>query len=133
MSEDTKTSQKIRVDKWLWAARFFKTRTIAADAVNGGKVHINGQRVKSSRPIQVGDQLEITRGQIHSVVDVTALNDKRGPAKEAQKLYVETRDSIDERELKSQQRKLLNASMPKSLGKPDKHQRREIRKVSGKH
>jgi ribosome-associated heat shock protein Hsp15 len=133
MPEDTKIPQKIRIDRWLWAARFFKTRAIAADAVNGGKVHINGQRVKSSRHVQAGDQLEITRGQIHSIVDVTALNNKRGPAKEAQKLYMETQESIDERELKSQQRKLLNASMPKSLGKPDKHQRREIRKVSGKH
>lgn len=124
--------EKLRIDKWLWAARFFKTRAIAADAVNGGKVHINGQRVKSSRLVQVGDRLEITRGQIHSVVDVTAISDKRGPAKVAQTLYEETPESIEVRELKSQQRKLLNASMPKSQGKPDKHQRREIRKVSGK-
>lgn len=124
--------QKLRVDKWLWAARFFKTRAIAADAVNGGKVHVNGQRVKSSRPIQIGDRLEITRGQIHSVVDITELSDKRGPAIEAQALYQETSESIELRQLKSQQRKLLNASMPKSQGKPDKHQRREIRKVSGK-
>jgi len=125
-------TEKLRIDKWLWAARFFKTRAIAADAVNGGKVHINGQRVKSSRFVQVGDRLEITRGQIHSVIDVIALSDKRGPAKVAQTLYQETPESIEARELKSQQRKLLNASMPKSQGKPDKHQRREIRKVSGK-
>ena len=125
-------TEKLRIDKWLWAARFFKTRAIAADAVNGGKVHINGQRVKSSRFVQIGDRLEITRGQIHSVIDVIALSDKRGPAKVAQTLYQETPESIEVRGLKSQQRKLLNASMPKSQGKPDKHQRREIRKVSGK-
>ena len=63
-------TEKLRIDKWLWAARFFKTRALASKAVDGGKVHVNGQRVKSSRPIQVGDRLEITRGQIHSVVDV---------------------------------------------------------------
>ncbi|MGH1538018.1 MAG: RNA-binding S4 domain-containing protein [Gammaproteobacteria bacterium] len=125
-------SEKIRVDKWLWAARFFKTRAAAADAVNGGKVHVNGQRVKSSRPIQQGDQLEVTRGQIQSVVDVLLLSDKRGPAKVAQNLYKETTESIEQRELKSQQRKLLNASMPKSQGKPNKHQRRKIREASGK-
>lgn len=124
--------QKLRVDKWLWSARFFKTRAAAAVAVNGGKVHVNGQRVKSSRPVQVGDRLKITRGQIHSVVDVIALGDKRGPAKVAQNLYEETAESIEQREHKSQQRKLLNAAMPKSQGKPDKHQRLEIRKVSGK-
>ncbi|QMU62571.1 MAG: RNA-binding protein [Gammaproteobacteria bacterium] len=133
MPEDKNIPQKVRVDKWLWAARFFKTRAIAADAVNGGKVHVNDQRVKSSRPVQAGDQLEITRGQIHSVVKIVALNDKRGPAKAAQLLYEETPQSIQERELRTEQRKLLNASMPKSHGKPDKHQRREIRKVSGKH
>ena len=126
-------AEKIRVDKWLWAARFFKTRAAAATAVNGGKVHVNGQRVKSSRPIQTGDQLEITRGQVQAVVDVMELSDKRGPAKVAQTLYEETTESIKQRELKSQQRKLLNASMPRSQGKPDKHQRRELRKVSGKH
>jgi ribosome-associated heat shock protein Hsp15 len=125
-------SEKLRVDKWLWAARFFKTRGVAAEAVNGGKVHVNGQRVKSSRPIQAGDRLEITRGQIHSVIEVLDISEKRGPAKQAQTLYEETPESIKERELKTQQRKLLNASMPKSEGKPSKHQRREIRKVSGK-
>ena len=125
-------AEKIRIDKWLWVARFFKTRATAATAVNGGKVHVNGQRVKSSRPIQTGDQLVITRGQVQAVVEVVKLSDKRGPAKLAQDLYQETSESITKRELKSQQRKLLNASMPRSQGKPDKHQRRKIRKVSGK-
>lgn len=125
-------TEKLRVDKWLWAARFFKTRATAATAVNGGKVHVNGQRVKSSRPIQVGDRLDITRGQVQAVIDVLELSEKRGPAKLAAGLYEETPESIAQRELKSQQRKMLNASMPLSQGKPNKHQRREIRKVSGK-
>ena len=124
--------QKIRIDKWLWAARFFKTRALASKAVDGGKVHVNGQRVKSSRPIQIGDQLEITRSQIHNVVDVLVLSEKRGPAKFAQQLYVETPESIQQREIHSQQRKILNASLPRSKGKPNKHQRKQIRKASGK-
>ena len=126
-------AEKIRIDKWLWAARFFKTRAVASKAVDGGKVHVNGQRVKSSRLIHTGDRLEITRGQVQSIIDVVELSEKRGPAKVAQNLYQETLESIESRELKSQQRKLLNASMPRSQGKPDKHQRRELRKVSGKH
>ncbi len=125
-------AKKIRVDKWLWAARFFKTRATAATAVNGGKVHVNGQRVKSSRLILIGDRLEITCGQVQAVVHVTGLSDKRAPAKLAQNLYLETPESIELREIKSQQRKLLNAGTPRSQGKPDKHQRRQIRKVSGK-
>ena len=87
--------QKIRVDKWLWAARFFKTRAAAADAVNGGKVHVNKQRVKSSRPIRIGDRLEITRGHIQSVVDITALSDKRSPAKLAQALLKNEKLSLN--------------------------------------
>ncbi len=126
------TMNKVRIDKWLWAARFYKTRALASKAVDGGKVHVNGQRAKASRPLQIGERLEITRGHIYSVVDVLALSEKRGPAKEAQQLYEETAESIQQREVQSSQRKLLNASMPRSQGKPNKHQRREIRKVSGK-
>lgn len=126
------TEEKVRIDKWLWAARFFKTRNSAANAVHGGKVHVNGQRVKSSRSIQIGDKLEITRGQNQAVVEIEALSEKRGPAKEAQKLYKESLESIEKRELKIQQQKLLNASVPQTKRKPDKRQRRQIRKVSGK-
>lgn len=132
MSENKKIPKNMRIDKWLWAARFFKTRTAAADSVNGGKVHVNGQRVKPSRFVQLGDRLNITRGHIYTVVNIVELSNKRGPSKEAQNLYQETPLSIEEQKTKSQQRKLLNASIPKSKGKPDKHQRREIRKVIGK-
>ena len=124
--------EKVRIDKWLWAARFFKTRNSAANAVHGGKVHVNGQRVKPSRSIQIGDKLEIKRGQYQAVVEIEALSEKRGPAKEAQKLYKESLKSIEKRELKIQQQKLLNANMPQTKRKPDKRQRRQIRKVSGK-
>ena len=124
--------QKLRIDKWLCAARFFKTRTLAANACNGGKVHVNTQRVKSARAIQIGDELEITRNQFQIIVNVKALSEKRGPAKDAQLLYEETRQSIEAREIKQQQRKLLDASMPTSRGKPNKHQRKKIRQASGK-
>ena len=124
--------EKLRIDKWLWAARFFKTRALASKAVDGGHVHVNGQRVKASRPIQIGDELAINRSQTLSVVRVKELSEKRGPAKHAQLLFEETEESIQKRELQSQQRKLLNASMPRSQGKPDKHQRRQIRRASGK-
>lgn len=132
MPELGKAMEKLRIDKWLWAARFFKTRALASKAVDGGHVHVNGQRVKASRPVQVGDELAIKRSQTQSVVVIKELNEIRGPAKQAQQLYEETEESIQKRELQSQQRKLLNTSMPRSQGKPDKHQRREIRKVSGK-
>ena len=124
--------EKLRIDKWLWAARFFKTRALASKAVDGGHVHVNGQRVKASRPIQIGDELAIKRSQTLSVVVIKELSEKRGPAKQAQLLFEETEESIQKRELQSQQRKLLNASMPRSQGKPDKHQRRQIRRASGK-
>ncbi len=124
--------QKIRVDKWLWAARFFKSRTLASDAVNGGKIHVNGQRARPSRPVQIGDRLEITRGQHRATIVIRALDEKRGSAKVAQTLYEETQASTAQRELDIQQRRLLNAGMPQSKGRPDKLQRRQLRKASGK-
>ncbi len=124
--------EKIRIDKWLWAARFFKTRALASNAVNGGKVHANGKRVKSSRSVCVGDKLEISRSHSHVTVMVKALSEKRGPAKQAQMLYEETSESIEKRELNAQQRKLLNAGLPQTKTRPDKRQRRQLRKVSGK-
>ena len=126
------SEKKIRIDKWLWAARFFKTRSMAASAVNGGKVHVNGCRVKSSKLVQIEDKLEITRNQLHTVITVLVISDKRGPASQAQLLYRETPESIQKRELFSQQRKLLNAGTPVSKGKPDKHQRKKLRQASGK-
>ena len=126
------TAAKTRIDKWLWAARFFKTRSLAADAVNGGKVHVNGQRVKSSKLICIEDQLDITRGPMQSTITIKELSEKRGSAKVAQTLYEETQESIKKRQFIVGQRKLLNAGVPQTKGKPDKRQRRQIRKVSGK-
>lgn len=116
----------VRLDKWLWAARFFKTRSLASEAVKGGKVHVNGSRVKPSRPLQVGDRLEITRGEVHQTVIVQGLSDRRGPATVAAELYEETADSIARREREREERRALAAGMPRMEKRPDKKNRRHI-------
>jgi len=122
MSEETQQ----RLDKWLWAARFFKTRTLAAEAISGGKVHLNGDRVKPSRNVKAGDQLQITRGQFEFNLTVAALNKNRRPAVEAQALYKEDDESIEKRKALAQTLKILNANMPHTEKRPSKKQRRQI-------
>ena len=117
---------KQRLDKWLWASRFFKTRALAAEAANGGKVHLNGDRVKAGRAIKAGDCLIITKGQFEYDVIVKGLNNKRRPAKEAQLLYEEKEESIKNREKKSEEIKALNAQIPFSEKRPSKKDRRQI-------
>ena len=124
MSTD-ETPEKFRIDKWLCAARFFKTRSLAADAVECGHVHVNEARVKPAKPVAVGDMLDIHIGQRRYVVEVLALSNRRGPASEAQKLYRETDESRQRREAIIAQ---LNAE-PQSFrfrGRPTKRDRREI-------
>lgn len=119
---------EIRIDKWLWAARFFKTRGLAADAVNGGKVHVNGQRCKPSKDIKVGDWVAVTKQQYTWNIQVTDLNKQRRPAKEAVLLYHEDEASADKRhqqiELQKQQQALLHPSERER--RPNKKQRRQI-------
>jgi len=121
-------SASIRIDKWLWAARFFKTRSLAADAVNGGKVHVNGQRCKPGKDIKVGDWITITKDQYSWNIQVTDLNKQRRPAKEAVLLYDEDDTSAAKRqqqiELQKQQKALLHPSERER--KPNKKQRRQI-------
>lgn len=121
-----------RLDKWLWAARFFKTRSLASQAVSGGKVQVNAQRVKPSRSVKVGDELSIVRGQQHMTVIVRALSERRGPAPIAQGLYAETEQSRERRESEAEQRRILNSTLPRTAGRPDKHQRHSIRRLKGK-
>lgn len=123
---------KTRLDKWLWAARFFKTRALASGAVSGGKVQLAGQRVKSSRPVKIGDCFEIVRGVERFEVIVEQLGDKRGSAQIAQLLYCETDASKVLREHQSEQRKLAALARPKSDHKPNKQERRKIRSFTGK-
>ena len=116
----------MRIDKWLWAARFFKTRSIAKNAIEGGKVHHNGERVKVSREVRVGMELAIQQGIEKKSVVVKALSDVRGPAPVAQLLYEETEVSIARRELLASQRKLHNLARPEH--RPSKKDRRDIGK-----
>lgn len=121
--------KKVRIDKWLWAARFFKTRAVASQAVVGGHVHINGERVKPSRPVRSGDELRIIRGNDEFVVTVVALHDRRGPASLAQTLYDETTASVQARQKAHEQRKLMAAIRPVDpIRRPGKRDRRLIRR-----
>ena len=122
---------KVRLDKWLWASRFFKTRKDSVDAINGGKVHLNGARVKPSRNVQIDDCLEITRNNEKYVITVTGLNDKRRPAKEAQLLYNEDEKSIEARETEREIRRINNASVAMPTTKPNKKQRRQMDRFKG--
>ncbi len=119
--------EKVRVDKWLWAARFFKTRSLASKAVKGGHIHVNGVRVKPSRTIMAGERLKIQRGPEELTVDVLALSSRRGPAKIAQTLYLETENSRVRREAAREQRRLIRAPAAKPHRRPDKRERRKIR------
>lgn len=128
MAED-----RVRIDKWLWAARFFKTRSMAAQAVTGGKVHVNGARIKPARMVQPGEVLRIRRGELEFIVIVQAVSDKRRPAKEAQLLYAETEESIRQRENTREQKRLEAADrMYGPMKRPDKRERRKIRKFTRK-
>lgn len=118
--------ETIRIDKWLWAARFFKTRSIAKAAIEGGKVYHNGERVKVSKEIRVGTELTIQQGFDKKTVLVKALSGVRGPAPVAQQLYEETEVSIARRELIATQRKLHNLARPDH--RPSKKDRRDISK-----
>ncbi|MEE9326998.1 MAG: S4 domain-containing protein [Cocleimonas sp.] len=124
--------ESVRLDKWLWAARFFKTRKNASEAISGGKVHLNGVRVKPSRAVKLNDILNITRDSFKYDITVLGLNDKRRPAKEAQLLYTENEDSIRRRELERELRKLNSASVQQSDKKPNKKERRQIDKWRGR-
>ncbi len=115
-----------RLDKWLWAARFFKTRSLAQKAIEGGKVHLNGSRTKPGHNIQEGAMLEIRTGLDTHEVEVLALADKRGPASVARTLYRETEESKTRREREALERKAAALSEPQREGKPDRYQRRRI-------
>ncbi len=114
-----------RVDKWLWAARLLKTRTLAAEAVAGGRVQVNGQRVKPSKEVRAGDELEVTIGQLRRTVIVRGTAPRRGPASEAALLYDETPESIEARERAAAERRM--ARPPVAEGpRPTKRDRRRL-------
>jgi ribosome-associated heat shock protein Hsp15 len=119
---------KVRLDKWLWAARMFKTRALASEAVQGGRVHVNGQRAKPSREVRLGDTIELTRpGHSPMVIVARGLSDRRGPASEAQALYDETPESVEARERDRLMRKMAPPPPGAELGaRPTKRDRRRF-------
>jgi ribosome-associated heat shock protein Hsp15 len=120
--------ESVRIDKWLWAARFYKTRSLATTAVNGGKIHLNGARIKPSRAVKQGDTLHIQRGPYASEITILDLAEKRGPAKVAQALYKESEESMQKRnDLAAQQRFERSSSGPEH--RPDKRGRRQLRRL----
>jgi ribosome-associated heat shock protein Hsp15 len=116
----------VRIDRWLWAARFFKTRSLAKAAVEGGKVHLENSRVKPSKEVQVGQRLEIRRGDTVQVVIIETLSEQRGSATIAQTLYTETPESIEQREVRKSVRRMERAGLNIPSSKPDKKDRRAL-------
>ena len=121
----TNQEQKVRLDKWLWAARFFKTRGVAKQAIEGGKVHYEGQRTKCSRIVEIGATLVIRQGFDEKTVVIVAISDQRRGAPEAQALYRETEDSIKLREASAAQRKVMRGNVGPDH-RPNKKDRRKI-------
>ncbi|NKJ19812.1 RNA-binding S4 domain-containing protein [Dyella sp. SG609] len=117
----------VRVDVWLWAARLFKTRSLAKQAIDGGKIDVNDAGCKPAKTLHAGDRLRISRGEERLEVEVLALSEKRGPAPAAQALYRETEASAAAREQAREQRRLVGAAGP--LRRPDKQERRELRRL----
>ncbi len=125
MSKERLALSKLRLDKWLWASRFFKTRRLASEAILGGKVHINGQRVKPSKEVQTGDSLSISKNGYHWDITVLGLNSQRRSASEAALLYIESEESKKRRLDLTAFNKDMYASAPQSE-RPNKKQRRQI-------
>ncbi|MBP2195490.1 ribosome-associated heat shock protein Hsp15 [Pantoea cypripedii] len=123
-----KDSAGVRLDKWLWAARFYKTRAIAREMVEGGKVHYNHQRSKPSKLVELEAELTLRQGNDERTVIITAISDQRRPATEAQALYAETAASIEKREKLALARKMNALSMPHPDRRPDKKERRDLMK-----
>jgi ribosome-associated heat shock protein Hsp15 len=123
----------VRLDKWLWAARFFKTRSLAAEAVNGGKIQLNGHRAKRAKQVRPGDEVRIRKGLFEQSVVVRGLAEKRGPAKVAQTLYEETTESLHQRETLAIQLKSAPETSFRTKGRPTKRERRDIDRFKRGH
>lgn len=126
MKDKASQDDGVRLDKWLWAARFYKTRAVARDMIEGGKVHYNGQRTKPSKLVELEAELRLRQGNDERTVIVLALNSQRRGATEAQQLYRETDESIEKREKVAQARKMNALTMPHPERRPDKKERRDL-------
>ncbi len=129
-TRDNTTVATVRIDKWLWAARFYKTRSLASEAIKGGKVSVNGQRCKPSRELDIGDQLVLRQGYEEKTVVVLALSGQRGPASVAQQLYRETPESFERRDKEKELRRLVAVQRPLGEGRPTKRSRRQIHRFT---
>ena len=127
MNSDETT--RVRLDKWLWAARFFKTRALAVDAIDGGKVEVNGERAKRAKQLQAGDSVRIRIGPYHHLITVLALSERRGPASVAATLYEENAAGRKAREALQLQMKAAQSASGYTPGRPTKKDRRDIEKV----
>jgi ribosome-associated heat shock protein Hsp15 len=123
------SEERVRIDKWLWAARFFKTRALAAEAIDGGKVEVNSDRAKRARAVHVGDRIRIRLGPYEHQVTVTGISERRGNATLAASLYTEDSESKAARERLAEQHRLARTAFDFGEGKPSKQQRREIRRL----
>jgi ribosome-associated heat shock protein Hsp15 len=121
-------SESVRLDKWLWAARFFKTRALAKKAIEGGKVNYDGARVKTSKQVELGAIIRVPQGWDIYEVEVISLSDQRRGAPEARTLYAETDESVQRRTKEAEARRLTNEVMQHPLKRPDKKQRRDIQR-----
>lgn len=121
----------VRIDKWLWAARFFKTRSLAAQALDGGKARLNGERAKPSKDVRVGDRMAIQVGEQLFEITVLALSDRRGPATEARTLYAESEESVARRARQLEERRLCQNPGADIKGRPTKRDRRLIHRFTG--
>ncbi|MBC1187451.1 MULTISPECIES: ribosome-associated heat shock protein Hsp15 [Kluyvera] len=121
-----KSTEGVRLDKWLWAARFYKTRAVAREMIEGGKVHYNGQRSKPSKVVELNAQLTLRQGNDERTVVVKGITEQRRPATEAVSLYEETAESIEKREKVALARKLNALTMPHPDRRPDKKERRDL-------
>jgi ribosome-associated heat shock protein Hsp15 len=128
----TETDDRVRLDKWLWAARFYKTRSLAAEAIAGGKVQVNGERVKRAKPMQIGDEVRIRQGPYEHQIVVRELSERRGPARDAARLFEEKPESRAAREAMALQLKSLHAAFVPERGRPTKKDRREIERLKGR-
>lgn len=128
MTPDDETAGH-RLDKWLWYCRFYKTRTLAAAAVTGGKVHLNAERVKPARRVRLRDHINLSLDGMVAEFEVTGLPQRRGPAAEAQSHYLETLDSAQRRDRLREQQRLAQMARPRSEGRPDKRDRRRLMRL----
>lgn len=126
MINDNNTALKVRLDKWIWAARLTKTRALARDLIQAGKVHYNGQKSKPGKIVELGALIRVPAGWDVKEVEVTGIEEKRQPAKLAEMMYQETADSVAKREQNQLARKMQTFHSPKPENRPDKKQRREL-------